>query len=60
MISLQPGKERAFINVSSTLTVRDVSCFGYKSSVTGWSIMKDIALHLLSKSHVSGIHYCVS
>lgn len=35
MISLQPGKERAFVNVSPTLTVRDVSYFGYKSSVTG-------------------------
>lgn len=59
MISLHTGKT-AFTNVSSTVTARDVSCFSYKSSAAGGSMIKDIALHLLSKCQVSGIHYEVS
>lgn len=54
--SLHTG-ETAFTNVSSTRIARDTSCFGYKSSAAQGSMIKDIALHLLSKCRVSGIRY---
>lgn len=44
--------EIAFTNVSYARTARDVSSFGQKPFAAGGRIIKDIALHLLSKHQV--------